>query len=363
MQIIKDSIKTIIVSLIVISLATAAYAWTEPSSPPPAGNAFAPINTGSDLQYKSGSFGVTTPGGNAQTLLQQWGLYSPGTMYIEPGKGSNLYLTDQWNQTGMLNVQFGKTIFESGNVGIGMSGTSTPESRLHIVGTPEVDAWDNQYTGGYRAGGYGGRRMIGGAHGWVPSKLYINGFGDWTGGVQVGSPEGGYSSDLLVNGNVGIGTAEPRAKLDVRGFSEFTGNVQIFGNISAYNVGRSTYTVLKANRGTTTSINFFDVSKYCSDDDGCELRLVMSNWDGTRRKASRRALFFLDYYNNNWRSEWGDWEGTVNNGTTQHIMNAWACYFTDGKYSNWVDQGDSNMNFGLLSWSEFDADCTLTIID
>lgn len=137
MNIIRDSLKIIIVSLLVISLATIAYAWTEPSSNPPSGNVSTPISTSLTTQYKSGAFGVTQPGGYAQTLLQQWGLYSPGTMYVEPGPGSNLYLTDQWSQTGMLNIQFGKTIFESGNVGIG---TTDPGAyRLNVNGNAAVN--------------------------------------------------------------------------------------------------------------------------------------------------------------------------------------------------------------------------------
>ncbi len=146
MQIIKDSIKTIIVSLITISLVTVAHAWTEPSSNPPSGNVSAPINTSATTQYKSGSFGVTTPTGYAQTLLQQWGLYSPGTMYVEPGPGSNLYLTDQWSKTGMLNIQFGKTVFESGNVGIGTTNPGT--YKLNVAGTGGINTDGGLYVSG-----------------------------------------------------------------------------------------------------------------------------------------------------------------------------------------------------------------------
>ncbi len=79
----------------------------------------------------SGPIYTTSPGDYSQTSLQQWGLSSPGTMYIEPGPGSTLYLTDQWSKTGTLNIQFGNTIFESGSVGIG---TLTPNDMLTVDG-------------------------------------------------------------------------------------------------------------------------------------------------------------------------------------------------------------------------------------
>lgn len=59
MQTLKDSIKTIIVSLIVFSAVSIVYAWTEPASNPPSGNASAPITTGGS-QIKSGGLGVAS---------------------------------------------------------------------------------------------------------------------------------------------------------------------------------------------------------------------------------------------------------------------------------------------------------------
>lgn len=60
MKVLKDSVKTIIISLITLSLISAAYAWTEPALNPPAGNISAPINTSSNNQAKSGSLSVGT---------------------------------------------------------------------------------------------------------------------------------------------------------------------------------------------------------------------------------------------------------------------------------------------------------------
>jgi hypothetical protein len=89
----------------------------------------------------------------------------------------------------------------------------------------------------------------------------------------------------------------------------------------------------------------------------------MYNWDGTGRVASRRNLFFYNTVNRAWRADSGDTAGADFNGSTQHIMQSWACYFTDGAYRNWTNMGDGALGFGLLSWHQFNAECWLTIID
>jgi hypothetical protein len=89
----------------------------------------------------------------------------------------------------------------------------------------------------------------------------------------------------------------------------------------------------------------------------------MYNWDGTRRTASRSSLFYYNRGNKNWRAERSDKAGTNDNNVTEHVMQAWACYFTDGEYKNWYNRGDYDLNFGLLSWNQYRATCKLTIID
>jgi|YNPMSStandDraft_1061717.scaffolds.fasta_scaffold08300_4 hypothetical protein len=85
----------------------------------------------------SGAIYSTQPGGYSQTYLQQWGLLGNGDIYIEPAGGRTLYLTDQWRYTGTLDIRFGNTQFNTGNVYIANSlGIGTwPSYRLDVNGT------------------------------------------------------------------------------------------------------------------------------------------------------------------------------------------------------------------------------------
>ncbi|MEM9490530.1 MAG: hypothetical protein AAGC55_15390 [Myxococcota bacterium] len=126
---------------------------------------------------------------------------------------------------------------------------------------------------------------------------------------------------------------------------------------------RVTYRAYKWQRGSTVSISTSTIANLCGDLDGCTLRMGMYNWDGSGRVASRENLFFYNTVNRAWRAAAGDWQGSDYNGSTQHIMKSWSCYFTDGYYSGWTNHGDSGVGFGLLSWNQYNAECWLTIID
>ena len=90
------------------------------------------------------------------------------------------------------------------------------------------------------------------------------------------------------------------------------------------------------------------VMKYCGRVSGCSIRIGMHNWDDTGRVASRDFLFFYNPVSHTWRASAGDTAGTNMNNTTEHINHTWSCYFTDGKYANWQNQGDTDSDFGLL---------------
>jgi hypothetical protein len=131
----------------------------------------------------------------------------------------------------------------------------------------------------------------------------------------------------------------------------------------AYEVAYERQTYTAWSRGTTVAIPEKTVYDLCGDWDGCTLRMGMYNWDGTYRTASRSSLFYYNRWNKTWRAERDDRYGTNNNNVTEHVMHAWACYFTDGEYISWYNRGDFDLDFGLLSWNQYDADCKLTIID
>jgi hypothetical protein len=76
-------------------------------------------------------------------------------------------------------------------------------------------------------------------------------------------------------------------------------------------------------------------------------------------------LFFYEPYTGVWKASLGDTAGTLGgpHSKTEHVMNAWACYLTDGSYSGWKDLGDFGISFSLLSWNQYNATCTVTFID
>ncbi|MCX4026167.1 hypothetical protein H0A36_22035 [Endozoicomonas sp. SM1973] len=161
-----------------------------------------------------------------------------------------------------------------------------------------------------------------------------------------------------------IGTPEP--EMTSASFESNSGLLQDedFTRNIVMEVDRITVVAPNHLRGSIFPIPQAVIDEFCGDIDGCRMRMAMYNWDGTGRTASRSNLFYYNSTNNAWRAEGGDAQGTDVNGTTQHIMQSWSCYFTDGNYNNWKNLGDSEPGFGLLSWNQYNAEeCRLTIID
>lgn len=147
---------------------------------------------------------------------------------------------------------------------------------------------------------------------------------------------------------------------------KFNNNLIVEGDIKSKNVGRKSYYAPKSSRGKTINIPELDIIDLCGDDDGCEVRIIMYDWDGNLRSASRTFNFFYNKDNKNWRADYynTDVEGTNGAAGTQHIAGPiFSCHFTDGKFDNWADQSDIDLDFGLLSWNQYDAECRLFVID
>lgn len=181
-----SAIKIIVLALVLSFGFSYVYAWTAPTSQPPAGNVSAPINTGDNTQYKAGNLvlndsvnpftnglivrygnmgiGTTAPGAKLEikagtdgtqvapvTALKiwgpntpmgsnsaqdlQWGFSSAGSAKIRAYRGgswdTNLqFLTNTYGQ-GSDNPQVRMHISENGNVGVG---TTAPAQKLEVAG-------------------------------------------------------------------------------------------------------------------------------------------------------------------------------------------------------------------------------------
>ena len=141
---------------LVVAFGSVAYAgsWTpapSPGYPSGSNNVDAPINVGASPQIKTGDLttkdlstglllansgiavgsasapatgGISASGSiystdspnYAQTDMHTWGLDSAGTMYLETGPGTNLYLTDNWSGTGQLHIGFSRTYLDKGGI-------------------------------------------------------------------------------------------------------------------------------------------------------------------------------------------------------------------------------------------------------
>ncbi|KKP98855.1 MAG: hypothetical protein US71_C0002G0035 [Parcubacteria group bacterium GW2011_GWD2_38_12] len=67
----KDSLKTTTLSLIILSLIGVVYAWTEPTQTPPDGNTEAPLTTSSIAQTKVGGLWLNTGGAEVGLIVEK----------------------------------------------------------------------------------------------------------------------------------------------------------------------------------------------------------------------------------------------------------------------------------------------------
>lgn len=190
--------------------------------------------------------------------------------------------------------------------------------------------------------------------------------------AYVTGPKTGMVIDHL--SNVGIGTVNPRGKLDVEG--EIWYNIRVAGSTYKETLAKTVYPAYGGEPfvGIVRSVSENAIRQYCGDIDGCLMTISMWNYDWFNRPyqtASREERFFYNASSTLgwWRFANNDLEGRNNDGIV-HEWGVWDCYFTDAETSIGINNGraDSNRDFGLLnvrggSYSDTSTDCYLTMRD
>jgi hypothetical protein len=119
--------------------------------------------------------------------------------------------------------------------------------------------------------------------------------------------------------------------------------------------------------GRTRTIPREVLEDLCGRPDGCQVRLGMTRW-GTGAETETASRLFIFYYSprdGRWRTS-ADQVGVAGNGRTEHAQNIWnTCYFTDGTYAGYKEQGDKGTGMQLLVWNGYKnpaRTCELTLI-
>lgn len=261
-----------VLAVLVISwvLSRSVLAWTEPSTPPPGGNVDAPVNTGVTSQIKSGNLQVNAlsiaasgnallvPNGNVgigtttpSQKLEVAGKIKIGSDATAPSAG-----TIRWSGTdfegydgtvwksltsggGGSSVPAGtaanQTLYWNGSAWTLNSTFVTNGSHIGIGTGPATEMLDIHDTTGTGAASIGdsnvsapGRYAVAlgaGGHASGISSFKVGGPIDINGNYSVGINLSNVAGNTIANpntmaimgGNVGIGTTNPVAKLDVRG--------------------------------------------------------------------------------------------------------------------------------------------------
>lgn len=314
MQTIKDSIKTVIVSLITLSLISVAYAWTEPTSNPPAGNTYPPITTASGTQTKTGWFTadnietygntyLSTIAGNVGIGTTDFaGIMGSGNLKVAGkiyGDGSGL--------TGLPSIPvssvFGRTgavVAAAGDYSVSQVTGAAPTASPTFTGNinfPGSGIWDS--FGKLKVGGNAditGELSVGGQSVISSDSSNINIgdliSGDGTRGLNF---KAGDTPRLTVasDGKVGIGTMSPTKKFDI---STTTGGEIVEKSGSTCDAGDTPIEYKAGNsacNGDTTS---------CSGGSSCTP--TGYGWQSTY-DASKAACSYTKE-----KATWG-WRGTV----------------------------------------------------
>lgn len=174
-----------------------------------------PIGSGSWLRFLSG--------GSPTSIQENWGLNLTGSN-TQPVKIYNASLLVGYT-TGGADFGVGNALI-SGNVGIG---TTSPSAKLHIFNSYDAGnttGFKMFYQGSWGTASYATNfRFIDISSTEGGKVLQANGYGI---GIGYDPPAYASADKLYVDGNVGIGTVTPGAKLDVNG------NIRLNQNSTLY---------------------------------------------------------------------------------------------------------------------------------
>lgn len=143
-----QSLKTLVLALILSLGLNFAYAWVAPTAPPPNGNADAPITTGSTAQTKTGTLtvqGLKIPGsavGQVLTAIDSAGTVAwqspPPPPPPSPGDDLGNHTATQQLNMNSNNIAGANNITSSGNLNVGgsvsASGSLSTSQTLSAIG-------------------------------------------------------------------------------------------------------------------------------------------------------------------------------------------------------------------------------------
>lgn len=286
-------------------------------------------------------------------------------------------------------------LYVTGKVGIG---TNSPNELLHISSGTSGDAVvriesdtdndnenDNPQLQFEQDGGINiAKAGLAGDAGTIFTNSLANAayFGNKNGPIQLYTNT---TAKLTIEtgGNVGIGITNPNARLDVAGevkigntsasctsttegslrYNSTSKQMEFCNGTNWASIKNKESQVYSApTEGETTTIPIAVIEDLCGDEDGCEVLLMMYNWDGTKRTTNQQYSFFYNRTNKNWRTSQNN-AGTNNNGVLTHVIIDNSCYFTDSKYTGRASGADDK-DFYLLNWNEYRGEtCKIKFFD